>query len=45
MWVIYVRMLYRGCEMIEDFDDEDRDTRDELARYDALQRWLDEVTQ
>ena len=31
--------------MIEDFDDEDRDVYEELQRYDALQRWLDAVTQ
>jgi hypothetical protein len=28
--------------MIEDFDDLDRDVALELARYDALQLWLDE---
>jgi hypothetical protein len=27
--------------MIEDFDDLDRDTADELRRYDELQRWID----
>jgi hypothetical protein len=27
--------------MIEDWNDDDRDVALELARYDALQRWLD----
>jgi hypothetical protein len=27
--------------MIEDFDELDRDTADELRRYDELQAWID----